>query len=185
MKTLKDYINESFLVEAKTITDYDSPDFDEFLAYIKQYEKSLRISSPEKQRYDKKGTPITKEIAQDLLSKRLYNNISVRYDVTPEFFLDVCQKYDIKINMSNLGFGKDDVISWGVNTSKKKVDVKSVAKEIYWDDDEIVLGDKTIGYRHGKDGAGLEFFDEYKEYAEEVLKVFKRKYKGPNWYIVK
>lgn len=178
MKDLRSYL----ICEAETISDFNSPLFDEFLEYIKKYEKSLRIGKPEQERYKKKGAPITKEIAQDLLSKRLYNNVSVRYTTQPEFFLEVCQKYDIQVNMTNLGYGKAEVIQWGI--PNKKTAAKDIAKEIYWDDNEIVLGDKTVGYRVGKDFSGIQLFDEYKEYAEEILKVFKRKYKGLDWHIV-
>lgn len=178
MKNLKDFINETLINEAIVIgPNSNEEDIAACLEYIKQYAKSLRISNPEKQRYEKKGTPITKEIAQDLLSKRLYNNVSVRFEMDENWFVEFCNKNDIKVNMSNLGFGKDDVIKWTV--PKKKMQ----SKDVYFDDNEIVWYDKTIGFRW--DDAGLEIFDEYKDYAEEVLKIFKKKYKHDDWYLVK
>jgi hypothetical protein len=112
MKNITDFINESLIIETVNIDSESSDNFDEFLEYIKKYSKSLKIQSAEKQRYEKKGAPITKEIAQDLLSKRLYNNVSIRYTSDPEFFLDVCKKHNITVNMGNLGFGTDEVIKW-------------------------------------------------------------------------
>lgn len=177
MKNLTEFINESLIVEAVNIDSESSADFDAFLQYIEKYSKSLKIQNAEKQRYEKKGTPITKEIAQDLLSKRLYNNVSVRYTTTPEFFLSVCKKHNITVNMSNLGFGKDEVIKWGIPEKKM------LAKDIYFDDADIVWYDKTIGFRW--DDAGIEMLPEYEKYAEDVLAILKKKYKYDDWYIVK
>lgn len=177
MKDIKEYINESLICEAVRIDNESSPDFDEFLEYIKKYSKSLKIQSAERQRYEKKGAPITKEIAQDLLSKRLYNNVSVRYTTDPEFFLDVCKKHNITVNMSNLGFGTDEVIKWVVPEKKMN------PKDIYFDDIDIVWYDKTIGFRW--DDGGVEILPEYEDRAEEVLTILKKKYKYDDWYLVK
>lgn len=182
MKNLADFINERFETELNILNEAsieidseNSSDFDSFLKYIQYFSKNLKIQNGEKQRYEKKGTPITKEIAQDLLSKRLYNNVSVRYATTPEFFLSVCKKYNITVNMSNLGFGKDEVIKWGIPEKKM------LAKDIYFDDVDIVWYDKTIGFIY--DDGGIEILPEYEKYTEDVLKILKRKYKYDNWYI--
>ena len=147
---INEYISESILVESVDIKDESSEHFDEFLEYIKKYSKSLKIQSAERQRYEKKGAPITKEIAQDLLSKRLYNNVSVRYTTDPEFFLDVCKKHNITVNMSNLGFGTDEVIKWGI--PEKKIN----PKDIYFDD----IVEKLINE-----------YDVSKDKAEEDIKI--------------
>lgn len=175
---INEYISESILVESVDIKDESSEHFDEFLEYIKKYSKSLKIQSAERQRYEKKGAPITKEIAQDLLSKRLYNNVSVRYTSDPEFFLDVCKKHNITVNMSNLGFGTDEVIKWGI--PEKKIN----PKDIYFDDIDLVWVDKTIGHRW--DDGGIEMLPEYEDIGEEVLAILKKKriYKG-DFYLVK
>jgi hypothetical protein len=167
MKNLKEYISESFLVEGFDINDESSADFNDFLECIKKYSKSLKIQSAERQRYEKKGAPITKEIAQDLLSKRLYNNVNVRYSSDPDFFLDVCNKYNITVNMSNLGFGTAEVIKWGI--PKKKIN----PRDIYFDDIDLVLVDKTIGHRW--DDGGIEMLPGYEDIAEEVLAILKKK----------
>lgn len=178
MRNITEYINESLLIEAVNINSESSEHFDEFLEYIKKYSKSLKIQSAERQRYEKKGAPITKEIAQDLLSKRLYNNVSVRYTSDPDFFLDVCKKHNITVNMSNLGFGTDEVIKWGI--PKKKIN----PKDIYFDDIDLVWGDKTIG--HCWEDDGIEMLPEYEDIGEEVLAILKKKriYKG-DFYLVK
>lgn len=177
MRGITDYINESLLIEAVNINSESSDNFDEFLEYIKKYSKSLKIQSAERQRYEKKGASITKEIAQDLLSKRLYNNVSVRYVADPDFFLDVCKKHNITVNMSNLGFGTDEVIKWEI--PEKKIN----PKYIYFDDIDLVWGDKTIGYRW--DDGGIEMLPDYEDKAEEVLAILKKKYKYDDWYLVK
>jgi hypothetical protein len=163
MRNITEYINDALITESVRIDNEYSDKFDEFLEYIKKYSKSLRIQNAEKQRYEKKGNAITKEIAQDLLSKRLYNNVSVRYDVDTKFFLDTCKKHNITVNMGNLGFGTDEVIEWGV--PKKKMN----SKDIYFDDADLVWVDKTIGYR--LDDGGIEMLPEYEDYAEEVLAI--------------
>lgn len=182
MKNLVNFINERFETELNVLNESlikidseNSDNFDEFLQDVQHFSKTLKIQNAEKQRYEKKGTPITKEIAQDLLSKRLYNNISVKYSVTPELFLKVCKKNNITVNMTNLGFGKDEVMKWGI--PEKKID----PKYIYLDDNEIVWIDKTIGFVH--DDWGIEMLPEYEKYAEEILKILKRKYKH-YWYLV-
>lgn len=178
MKNIKDYIAESLVVEAINIDKSSSvEDLDACLDYIVKYAKSLKIQKAEQQRYEKKGTPITKEIAQDLLSKRLYNNVSVRFKMDPDYFLELCKKNDINVNMSNLGFGYDTVIKWGVPAKKM------IAKDIYFDDADIVWYDKTIGFRW--DDGGIEMLPEYENYAEEVLAILKKKHKYDDWYIVK
>ena len=178
MKDLKEYINESIITEAIEIDNESSNNFDEFLEYIKKYSKSLKIQNAERQRYEKKGAPITKEIAQDLLSKRLYNNVSVRYTVDPDFFLDVYKKHNITVNMTNLGLGADEVIKWGI--PKKKIN----PKDIYFDDIDLVWVDKTIGYRW--DDGGIEMLPEYEDIAEEVLAILKRsRLYNDDFYLVK
>ena len=178
MKNLKEYINESMIVEAINIDSESSNNFDEFLEYIKKYSKSLKIQNAERQRYEKKGTPITKEIAQDLLSKRLYNNVSIRYTSDPDFFLEVCKKHNITVNMTNLGFGKAEVIKWGI--PKKKIN----PNDIYFDDIDLVWGDKTIGFRW--DDGGIEMLPEYEDRAEEVLAILKRsRLYNDDFYLVK
>lgn len=178
MKTLIEKINEALLNEAVKIDSESSNNFDGFLEYIKKYSKSLKIQNAERQRYEKKGAPITKEIAQDLLSKRLYNNVSVRYTSDPDFFLDVCKKHNITVNMSNLGFGTDEVIKWGI--PKKKIN----PKDIYFDDIDLVWYDKTIGYRW--DDGGIEMLPEYEDRAEEVLAILKKsKIYTDDFYLVK
>jgi hypothetical protein len=178
MKNITDFINESLIIEAVNIDSESSDNFDEFLEYIKKYSKSLKIQSAEKQRYEKKGAPITKEIAQDLLSKRLYNNVSIRYTSDPELFLDVCKKHNITVNMGNLGFGTDEVIKWGM--SEKKIN----PKDIYFDDIDLVWGDKTIGHRW--DDGGIEMLPEYEDKAEEVLAILKKKrFYNDDFYLVK
>lgn len=167
MRNITEYINDALITESVRIDNEYSDKFDEFLEYIKKYSKSLRIQNAEKQRYEKKGNAINKEIAQDLLSKRLYNNVSVRYDVDTKFFLDTCKKNNITVNMGNLGFGTDEVIEWGV--PKKKMN----SKDIYFDDADLVWVDKTIGYR--LDDGGIEMLPEYEDYAEEVLAILKKK----------
>lgn len=178
MRGIADYINESLLIEAVNINSESSDNFDEFLEYIKKYSKSLKIQSAERQRYEKKGAPITKEIAQDLLSKRLYNNVSVRYTTDPEFFLAVCKKHNITVNMGNLGFGTDEVIKW--NVPEKKMN----PKDIYFDDIDLVWYDKTIGFRW--DDGGIEMLPEYEDRAEEVLAILKKKrIYNDDFYLVK
>lgn len=178
MKDLKDYIIESLIIEAIDITPKSSAeDLDACIDYIVKYSKSLKISKQEQERYEKKGTPITKEIAQDLLSKRLYNNVSVRFNMDPDYFLEICKKNGITVNMSNLGFGKDNVIKWGVPQKKMN------AKDIYFDDADIVWYDKTIGFRW--DDGGIEILPEYADKAEEVLAILKKKHKYDDWYLVK
>ena len=178
MKTLIEKINEALLNEAVKIDSESSNNFDGFLEYIKKYSKSLKIQNAERQRYEKKGAPITKEIAQDLLSKRLYNNVSVRYTSDPDFFLDICKKHNITVNMSNLGFGTDEVIKWGI--PKKKIN----PKDIYFDDIDLVWYDKTIGYRW--DDGGIEMLPEYEDIAEEVLAILKKsKIYTDDFYLVK
>ena len=178
MKTLVEKINEALITEAVKIDSESSNNFDEFLEYIKKYSKSLKIQNAERQRYEKKGAPITKEIAQDLLSKRLYNNVSVRYESDPEFFLDICKKYDITVNMSNLGFGTGEVIEWA--SPKKKIN----PKDIYFDDIDLVWVDKTIGYRW--DDGGIEMLPEYEDRGEEVLAILKRsRIYNDDFYLVK
>ena len=183
MKSLVDFINESFETELNVLNESlieidneNSEDFDAFLQYIQHFSKNLKIQNAEKQRYEKKGTPITKEIAQDLLSKRLYNNISATYSVTPELFLKVCKKHNITVNMTNLGFGKDEVVKWGTHENK------ITSKDIYFDDNDIVWVDKTIGFIY--DDGGIEILPEYKKYTEDVLKILKRKYKDNGLYVV-
>lgn len=177
MKDIKEYINESLVCEAVRIDNESSPEFDAFMEYVWKYSKSLKIQSAEKQRYEKKGTPITQEIAQDLLSKRLYNNVSVRYTTDPEFFLSICNKYNVTVNMTNLGFGKGEVVKWVVPEKKMN------PKDIYFDDIDIVWYDKTIGFRW--DDGGVEILPEYEDRAEEVLSILKKKYKYDDWYLVK
>lgn len=183
MKNLVDFINERFETELNALNEAlieidseNSDNFDEFLQRIQYFSKNLKIQNVEKQRYERKGTPITKEIAQDLLSKRLYNNISAIYSVTPELFLKVCKKHNITVNMTNLGFGKDEVIEWGAPENK------ITSKDIYFDGNDIVWIDKTIGFIY--DDGGIEMLPEYEKYDEDVLKILKRKYKRDNWYIV-
>lgn len=177
MKSLTNFINESIIMEAVQINSMEDPKFNEFLEYIVKYSKSLKIQGAEKKRYEDKGNPITKEIAQDLLSKRLYNNVSVRYTTDPEFFLEVCKQNNIELNASNLGFGKLEVVRWNVADKKTKI----AAKDIYFDDTDIVWIDKTIGFKSA-DG-GIEMLPDYADKAEEVLSILKKKYKYEDWYI--
>jgi hypothetical protein len=176
MITLIEYISESLLCEAVKIDSEGSQDFEAFMEYVKKYSKSLKIQSAEKQRYEAKGTPITQDIAQSLLSRRLHANVSLRYTTDPEFFVEICKKYGITVNMSNLGFGKGEVISWEI--PEKKIN----PKHIYFDDDELVWYDKTIGYL--LDDGGIELLDMYKCRADEILTILKKKYKGADFYIV-
>ena len=177
MKTLKDYISESIIVEAITIDSENSYEFSDFMNYVLKYSKSLKIGNEERKRYEKKGTPITKEIAQELLSKRLYNNVSVRYKTDKKFFIEVCKKGGITVNMSNLGFGKDEVIEW--IEPEKKID----QKYIYFDDNELVWYDKTIAFSY--DDGGIKILPEYEKRSDEILSILNKKFKATDWYIVK
>ena len=60
--------------------------------------------------------------------------------------------------------------------------VKINAKDVYFDNDEIVWKDTTIGYKW--DDGGLEILPKYKSYANDILKIFKKLYKYDDWYIV-
>lgn len=177
MKNLIDFINESIVIEAVQINSINDPKFNEFLEYIAKYSKSLKIQNAEKKRYEAKGNPITKEIAQDLLSKRLYNNVSVRYTTDPDFFLDVCKQNNIELNAGNLGFGKLEVSKWNVVDKNTKI----AAKDIYFDDADVVWVDKTVGFK--SDDGGIEMLPDYADRAEEVLSILKKKYKYDDWYI--
>lgn len=177
MKDINEYINESLICEAVRIDNESSPEFDAFMEYVWKYSKSLKIQNQERQRYEKKGTPITQEIAQDLLSKRLYNNVSVRYTTDPEFFLAICNKHNVTVNMSNLGFGKGEVIKWDIPVKKMN------PKDIYFDDIDIVWYDKTIGFRHNN--GGVEILPEYVDRVEEILSILKKKYKYVDWHLIK
>lgn len=191
MKNIREFINESLIFEAIQINSVTDTEFNNFLEYILKYSKSLKIQSAERNRYEKKGIPLTKEIAQELLSKRLYNNVSVRYASTPEFFLEICQKNNITVNMSNLGFGKDAVIKWVIPEQIKNEKIK--AKDVYFDNTELVWIDKTIGFRNVDYknrkiiDDGIKLLSKYKDKADEILDVLNKKFGGfpaHKWYII-
>ena len=178
MKTLVEKINEALLNEAskpyiKSVEDID----DNFIHFLTKEAKGLKIQSAEKKRYDAKGG-ISKETAQDILSRRLYDHICYNYEIEPETFLEICKNSDVKVNMSNLGYGFDNVIKWGI--PKKKIN----PKDIYFDDADLVWYDKTIGYRW--DDGGIEMLPEYEDRAEEVLAILnKSKTYTDDFYLVK
>lgn len=188
IKNLFNFINEALIKESfAVITSEKQPEFEDFVKYLIKYSKSLKISKSEQQRYKKNDSPITKDIAQNLLSKRLYNNVNAMYKIEPEFFLEICKKNSITVNMSNLGFGKDEVIKWNSDNKNIKIDHKN----LYFDDDCLVLFDKTIGYKNidlqkrEVIDDGIKLLPEYENRAEEILTALKKKFKYHNWYIIK